>query len=85
MAPKKKRVEIMTNPESCVGCRLCQMRCSFQYTKQFSFSNARINIGWNAEQYRYDISFGEECVHCGLCIASCVYGALSIKGASMAG
>lgn len=69
---------IVTDAEKCVGCRLCQMRCSFRFTKRFSFYNTRIEICWDEEDGRYDIQFSMECDHCGLCARSCVYGALSI-------
>ena len=75
----KKGFNIITDSENCVGCLLCQMRCSFRFTKRFSFSDARINIEWNEEQCRYDISLNEECDGCGLCVHSCVYGALTLE------
>ena len=74
----KQGFTLITDSENCVGCRLCQMRCSFRFTKRFSFFNARIDISWNEAECRYDISFSEQCDHCGLCARSCVYGALSI-------
>jgi Fe-S-cluster-containing dehydrogenase component len=76
---EKKCVHIIINSENCVGCRLCQMRCSFRFTKRFSFSDAKIDIDWNEEQCRYDVSLNEECNCCGLCVASCVYGTLTLK------
>jgi len=75
----KKCLDIIINPENCVGCRLCQMRCSFRFTKRFSFSDARIDIEWNEEQCRYDINLNDRCDHCGLCVASCVYEALMLE------
>jgi len=76
---KKKGLKIITNSDNCVGCRLCQMRCSFRFTKSFSFSDARIDIDWNEEQCLYDIKLSDECDRCGLCVASCVYGALTLE------
>ena len=75
----KKGFHIITDSENCVGCRLCQMRCSFRFAKRFSFSDARIDIEWNEEQCRYDINFNEGCDNCGLCAGSCVYGALTLE------
>ena len=75
----KKGLKININSENCVGCRLCQMRCSFRFTKRFSFSDARIDIDWNEEQCRYDVSLNEGCDRCGLCVASCVYGTLTLE------
>jgi len=75
----KKGLNIIIDSENCVGCRLCQMRCSFRFTKRFSFSDARIDIDWNEEQCRYDVNLNEECDRCGLCVASCVYGTLTLE------
>ncbi len=74
-----KKFNIITNSENCVGCRLCQMRCSFRFTKRFSFSDARIDIEWDEEQCRYDINFSDGCDRCGLCVTVCVYEALTLK------
>lgn len=75
----KKGLNIITNAENCVGCRLCQMRCSFRVTKRFSFSDALIDIEWNEEQCSYNINLNDVCDRCGLCVASCVYGALMLE------
>ena len=75
----KKGFNIITDPENCVGCRLCQMRCSFRFAKRFSFSDTRIDIEWNEEQCRYDINLNEGCDGCGLCARSCVYGGLTLE------
>ena len=72
----KKDINIITNAENCVGCQLCQMRCSFRFTQRFSFSDAQIDIDWNEKQCRYDINFKAVCDRCGLCVTACVYGAL---------
>jgi formate hydrogenlyase subunit 6/NADH:ubiquinone oxidoreductase subunit I len=75
----KKSLDIITNSENCVGCLLCQMRCSFHFTKRFSFSDARIDIEWNEEQCSYHIDINGGCDRCGLCVAACVYGALILE------
>jgi formate hydrogenlyase subunit 6/NADH:ubiquinone oxidoreductase subunit I len=75
----KKGLNIITNAENCVGCQLCQMRCSFRLTRRFSFSDARIDIDWNEKQCRYDISLNDSCDRCGLCVTACVYGALMLE------
>ena len=79
MLVKKKHLSMITNLGNCVGCRLCQMRCSFRWTKQFSFADARINIEWNEEKRNYEISFKDECDFCGACARFCVYGALAYR------
>ena len=75
----KKGLDIIINSENCVGCLLCQMRCSFRFTKRFSFSDARIEIEWNEKQCCYKINLSNGCDRCGLCVASCVYGALTLN------
>ena len=72
-------VKIETHPDKCVGCRLCQMRCSFQYLNNFSISNAHIVIEWNEKDCYFEIEFRDKCTMCGLCTAYCVYGALEIR------
>jgi Fe-S-cluster-containing dehydrogenase component len=74
-----KKLDIIIFSENCVGCRLCQMRCSFRFTKRFSFSDARIDIEWDEGKYRYGINFSEGCDQCGLCASVCVYEALTLK------
>ena len=76
---KKSRFKIITNPENCVGCRLCQMRCSFRFTKEFSFFNSRIEVVWDENQHHHGITFHEMCDACGLCVRSCVYEALVLE------
>ena len=79
MVAMKKGFNIITEPENCVGCRLCQMRCSFRFSKRFSFSDARIEIEWNEEKCRYGIRLTEGCDGCGLCARSCVYGSITLE------
>ena len=78
MMEKKGRFNIITHSDHCVGCRLCQMRCSFRFTKCYSFSESRIGVAWNEDQPGFKIAFSELCDSCGLCARSCVYGALEI-------
>ncbi len=76
---KKSRFKIITNPENCVGCRLCQMRCSFRFTKEFSFAESRIEVLWQTNGRRYEIGFNDMCDSCGLCARSCMYEALILQ------
>ena len=75
----------MTSREKCVGCRLCQMRCSFRFTKNFSFTGSRVEVIWDEDRHRYDITFDERCDACGLCVRSCVYRALDLEKKEMRG
>ena len=69
--------KIKIDPEKCVGCRICQLTCSFLYYKSFNPSKARIKV---CEVYSLTpiIEFTEECVQCGECASSCLYGALEL-------
>ena len=69
-----KEIEIRTYPKRCVGCRLCQLICSFTYEKAYNPSKARIRI----ERLRAGsaIGFTEECNNCGICVDYCMYDAL---------
>lgn len=65
---------VITHSEKCVGCLICQLTCSFTFTKSFNPLQSRIVIqrvddGWK-------ISFTDECNNCGLCTKYCMYEAL---------
>ena len=68
---------IKINSEKCVGCRICQLTCSFLYHKSFNPSKARIKI---SEVYGLvpNIEFTDDCVQCGECANNCLYGALKL-------
>jgi len=79
---KKKSVfRLTTNPAQCVGCLLCQMRCTFRFIKAFGLTEARINIDWEEASCTYTIDFDDGCDSCGLCARYCVYGALTLERA----
>jgi Fe-S-cluster-containing dehydrogenase component len=74
----QSRFNIVVDPTKCVGCLLCQMRCSFRFTKSFCPMASLIGIDWSEESYCYRITFSDKCDSCGLCARSCVYRALNI-------
>ncbi|MGQ9721419.1 MAG: 4Fe-4S binding protein [Candidatus Jordarchaeum sp.] len=76
MSDNKSVVEIVVNPEKCMGCLMCALRCSLRYSGVFNPLKARIRIkGLNGNEIR----FTEECNNCGLCADYCIYGALVVK------
>lgn len=85
MERKKGRFNVSAIPEKCVGCRLCQMRCSFRFTRKFSFSGGRVEVTWLENLHRYGIFFDGGGDACGLCVRSCVYGALELEKREMGG
>jgi len=76
---KGKRFHISADSEKCVGCRVCQMRCSFRLAGRFSFSDSAVEITWNAQQDRFEIGFKAKCDACARCVNSCLYGALVLE------
>jgi Fe-S-cluster-containing hydrogenase component 2 len=60
--------------EKCNGCRICELRCSFEHERSFSPTLSRINITKNE---RKGITIPRTCTQCGVCIDSCTEGALS--------
>ena len=74
---KKKNISI--DVERCTGCLICQLICSFTYTRVFNLAKARIVIEYD----RKEIHFTDECVqNCHLCTRYCVYGAITRKNKS---
>ena len=70
--------EIVTQPQRCTGCLMCQMRCSFAFTGRFNPAGAEILIR-HPVTGTHEIKFTDECNHCGLCARVCNYGALSLR------
>lgn len=68
-----KKIDIHT--EKCVGCRICQLTCSFFHYKCFNLSKSRIKI-FDVYGLNPTITFTEECIQCGECAKNCLYGAL---------
>ncbi len=68
---------IISNPEKCTGCQICQLQCSNLYHEEFNVSKARIRI-IKSPYNTQNIVFTEDCTHCGVCAKFCAYGALKI-------
>ena len=66
-------------PENCSGCLRCALACSFFTTseREFNISKSKITVlpGW--QQGEFEITLGEECNHCGICVQYCEFGALT--------
>jgi carbon-monoxide dehydrogenase iron sulfur subunit len=69
--------EILIHPEKCVGCRICQLTCSFLYNEKYSLALSRIRL-YDIYGLTPKIDFSEECNKCGQCARYCLYGALEI-------
>jgi electron transport complex protein RnfB len=71
--------DIAVHPEKCVGCLICQLRCSMRFTDSFNPSRAKIIINMASDMLGAEIIFTGECDLCGICARNCPYGALEIK------
>jgi len=74
----EKNPKIIVHEENCTGCLICQLHCSFTYTKAFNPSKSYILV--ERHNHENSISFKDECNDCGICAKYCLYGALE-KGA----
>ena len=68
------KYEIIVSPERCTGCLLCQLACSYLYTRSFNPSAGRIMVDVSGVDCR--ICFTDECNGCGVCVDHCLYNAL---------
>lgn len=73
----KIHAKIIAHEDLCVGCKICQLWCSYMLTKRFTPSNANIKI---EDPYGLEpkISFLDSCTKCGQCVDHCLYGALEM-------
>jgi ferredoxin len=71
--------DIEVYPENCVGCLICQLRCSLRFTDSFNPAQAKIIINMASDIVGAEIVFTDECDLCGICARNCPYGALEIK------
>jgi len=72
-------INILVYPEKCVGCLICQFRCSIRLTKSFNPARAAIIINLARDRLGAEITFTHECDLCGICARNCPYGALEIR------
>ncbi len=78
-AAAKSVFQILTHPESCVLCTVCQLRCSDRLTKAFNPHASAITIHPRKGQIGAEIAFTPECDSCGICARHCPYGALELQ------
>jgi anaerobic carbon-monoxide dehydrogenase iron sulfur subunit len=66
---------LVVNPKTCLGCRLCELACSFRHSKTFRPSVARIKIKLFSKE---GISIPVVCLQCKErhCIDACKSGAI---------
>ena len=57
--------------ERCVGCRLCQLICSYIRFKVFNPSRALIRVSPDERRGTFAVAFLPECTGCGACTKYC--------------
>jgi Fe-S-cluster-containing hydrogenase component 2 len=71
---KKQIKRIFVQKEKCNGCRICELRCSFEHEGVFSPSLSRIYVHKVEED---GITIPKICIICGKCIEACPEKAIS--------
>lgn len=65
-------------PEKCVGCRSCQLKCSFTNLGLFNPLKSHIEIIRDRGMWTTEIRFTDDCIMCCECVDYCAYGALAV-------
>ena len=70
MKNKQKRYVLLTNPRTCIGCRACEVSCSFQHYKENNPARALCHIVKDEEN---SLDIPVICHHCDKapCIEAC--------------
>lgn len=74
------KVQIIVDKNKCVGCRTCELACSFQKSKDFNPDNSNIRIYFDDES-NLKIKVNAQCdcmkAHQPLCVELCPLDAIS--------
>jgi len=70
--------------ESCYGCKMCELACSFHHTGTFSLVHSSLKITRSNDETRITLTLEDSCDFCGnekipLCVKYCEYGALKAE------
>ena len=74
-------LSILTDAEACVGCRICELACSFHHSGVFSPDASSIKVSRDNQNGEINLSLDSTCDLCkgearAACVEHCVYGAL---------
>lgn len=75
-SPRLKSITAI--PERCVGCKLCQLICSYVTHRVFNPSRSHLAITADEKRGLFDIVFLPGCTGCGACVKYCPSGALTV-------
>lgn len=76
-ATRRKGPPIRVEATVCTGCLICELRCSLRFERAFNPSRSEIRVRRLVTgKTEYQISFGDGCDNCGICVRYCPYGAL---------
>ena len=78
-------MRISTDAKVCVGCRICELACSFHHNGAFSPDASSIKVSRDNQNGEIELSIDSTCDLCQeearpMCIEYCVYGALKEGG-----
>ena len=78
-------MRILTDAEACVGCRVCELACSFHHNRTFFPDASSIKVSRDNQNGEIGLSLDSTCDLCQgeaqlLCVEYCVYGALKEGG-----
>lgn len=74
-------MRILTDTETCVGCRICELACSLHHAGSFLPEESSIRITRNNQNGEVNLFIDSTCDLCQeeaqpLCLKYCLYGAL---------
>ena len=78
-ASRAETERLQVIPEACSGCLMCQLACSFAWTRKYNPVRSRILIEEVSATAPFRIAFTSECNDCGICARYCYYGALQLR------
>jgi anaerobic carbon-monoxide dehydrogenase iron sulfur subunit len=75
LTTKKPQFILVTNPRACIGCRSCELFCSFHHYKEHNPARALLKVVKNENT---GVDYPVICRHCDKpkCMEACLFGAI---------